>query len=72
MSRFDLFFVVLDTVNAEKDEMIARHILASHSERQEMADLIAAKMTMLSKVLRLARLINPVFTMEAMTVLRNA
>lgn len=72
MSRFDMFFVVLDRIDAHKDEMIARHILQSHSERQEMADLIASKMAFLAQVLRFARLVNPVFTLEAMTVLRNA
>lgn len=72
MSRFDMFFVLVDRIDAEKDEMIARHILASHSDRQEMADCIARRMTKLAKLLRFARLIEPVFTLDAMQVLRNA
>lgn len=71
MSRFDLFFCVLDRQDPEKDELIARHILASHSERAEMAQLIAQRMMWLAKMLRFARLIQPVLTLDAMKLLRD-
>lgn len=71
MSRFDLFFCVLDRSDPDKDEQIARHILCSHSERAEMAQLIAQKMSWLAKVLRFARLIQPVLTLDAMKLLRD-
>jgi DNA replication licensing factor MCM6 len=35
MSRFDLFFVVLDEPDAAADERIARHIVAVHQRREE-------------------------------------
>jgi len=72
MSRFDLFFVVLDKRDAEQDEMIARHILQSHAERKEMAEHIGERMGMLSRVLRMSRLIRPVLSLEAMERLRVA
>ena len=34
MSRFDLFFVVLDQVQKERDYLIARHILQVHRDRE--------------------------------------
>lgn len=72
MSRFDLFFVVVDKKDAERDEQIARHILRSHSEQQEMARNISERMQILSKILRLARLIKPVLSCEAMERLGEA
>lgn len=33
MSRFDLFFVVIDEINEEEDYLLARHVLNVHRER---------------------------------------
>lgn len=39
ISRFDLFFMIRDTLNKDRDEMIAKHILASHKVGEQMLQM---------------------------------
>ena len=39
ISRFDLFFMIRDTLNKERDEMIAAHILSSHKVGEQMLQM---------------------------------
>ncbi|KAJ1479284.1 MCM2/3/5 family-domain-containing protein, partial [Baffinella frigidus] len=70
MSRFDLFFVVLDQGNDVTDYNIARHILEVHREHARGGTGIIKKDTDFSKeelqrYIRYARTIKPKFTAEA-------
>ena len=64
MSRFDLFFVVLDECNEAVDEHLARHIVDIHRLRD---DAVQPEFSteQLQRYLRFARLFQPVFTDEA-------
>ncbi|KAG8861529.1 MCM DNA helicase complex subunit mcm6 [Serendipita sp. 411] len=68
MSRFDLFFVVLDEVGEERDKRLARHIVDVHRLRDEA---IKPEFTteQLQRYIRFARTFNPKFTPEAADVL---
>ncbi len=39
ISRFDLFFMIHDTLNKDRDEMIAKHILTSHKVGEQMLQM---------------------------------
>jgi DNA replicative helicase MCM subunit Mcm2 (Cdc46/Mcm family) len=58
MSRFDLFFVVLDEPGEERDARLARHIVDVHRLRD---DAIRPEFTteMLQRYIRFARTFNP-------------
>lgn len=58
MSRFDLFFVVLDEVGEERDKRLARHIVDVHRLRDEA---IRPEFTteQLQRYIRFARTFNP-------------
>ena len=64
MSRFDLFFVVLDECNEQVDEHLARHIVAIHQLKD---DAIEPEFSteVLQRYIRFARLFQPVFTDKA-------
>jgi len=64
MSRFDLFFVVLDECNEQVDEHLAKHIVDIHMLKD---DAIAPEFSteQLQRYIRFARLFQPVFTDEA-------
>lgn len=64
MSRFDLFFVVLDECNEQVDTNLARHIVRLHRLRDEH---ITPEFTteQLQRYIRYARTFKPVFTKEA-------
>ena len=58
MSRFDLFFVVLDEVRADRDFLLARHILNVHRDR-EAALKPKYSLDMLRRFIMFARAIKP-------------
>lgn len=64
MSRFDLFFVVLDECNEQVDQHLARHIVGLHQLKD---DAIEPEFSteQLQRYIRFARLFQPVFTEEA-------
>ncbi|KAK6544528.1 MCM DNA helicase complex subunit mcm6 [Orbilia ellipsospora] len=64
MSRFDLFFVVLDECNEQVDTNLARHIVRLHRLRDEH---ITPEFTteQLQRYIRYARTFKPTFTKEA-------
>lgn len=68
MSRFDLFFVVLDECNETVDERLARFIVNVHRLRD---DAITPEFSteQLQRYIRFARLFQPVFTEEAKVTL---
>jgi DNA replication licensing factor MCM6 len=68
LSRFDLFFVVLDDCNAAADNRVARHILKVH--RCEETTVTAPFTTeQMRRYFRLAKTINPRLTSESQRVL---
>jgi len=64
MSRFDLFFVVLDECNEAVDTHLARHIVAIHQLRDEAVQPEFSTEE-LQRYIRFARLFRPIFTDEA-------
>ncbi|EMC91863.1 hypothetical protein BAUCODRAFT_78904 [Baudoinia panamericana UAMH 10762] len=64
MSRFDLFFVVLDECNAQIDEHLARHIVAIHQLKDDAVEPEYST-EQLQRYIRFARLFQPVFTESA-------
>lgn len=68
MSRFDLFFVVLDECNEQTDTNLASHIVNLHRNRD---DAIEPEFTteQLQRYIRYARTFKPVFTEEAKQLL---
>ncbi|CAB9507868.1 Maternal DNA replication licensing factor mcm6 [Seminavis robusta] len=68
LSRFDLFFVVLDDCNPVADNRVARHILNVH--RCEEATVTAPfTMEQMRRYIRLARSFHPEMTAESQRVL---
>jgi DNA replication licensing factor MCM6 len=68
MSRFDLFFVVLDECNEAVDTKLAQHIVDVHRLRDNAVTPEFSTET-LQRYIRFARLFQPVFTEEAKTTL---
>lgn len=68
MSRFDLFFVILDECNESVDRHLAEHIVAIHQLRDEA---IQPEFTteQLQRYIRFARTFKPEFTPEAKALL---
>ncbi|KAI9780274.1 MAG: MCM DNA helicase complex subunit mcm6 [Geoglossum umbratile] len=68
MSRFDLFFVILDECNESVDRHLAQHIVNIHRLRDEA---VAPEFTteQLQRYIRFARTFKPVFTAEAKVLL---
>ncbi|KAF2772772.1 MCM-domain-containing protein [Teratosphaeria nubilosa] len=64
MSRFDLFFVVLDECKEEIDRMLAQHIVGLHQLKDEAIEPEFST-EQLQRYIRFARLFQPVFTDEA-------
>jgi len=83
MSRFDLFFVIIDECNAVVDEEIARHIIRTHrvpssslslslssSSPSSLSHFSAPFSTeQLKRYIKLARSFNPSFTLDGRRVL---
>eukprot|EP00826_Nyctotherus_ovalis_P007445 TRINITY_DN11868_c0_g1_i11.p1 TRINITY_DN11868_c0_g1~~TRINITY_DN11868_c0_g1_i11.p1 ORF type:complete len:521 (-),score=110.70 TRINITY_DN11868_c0_g1_i11:324-1886(-) len=70
MSRFDLFFIVLDKRMDEMDRAIARHIVNLH-RRKDDAIIPDFSTQDLQRYIRFARALKPQFTKEAAEVLRE-
>ena len=74
MSRFDLFFVILDECNPVTDEAIARHIIDVHREGggenlRMVSENVPFKTDQLRRYIRFARTMNPVMTKGSRRVL---
>lgn len=71
MSRFDLFFVVLDECDEWQDYSIAQFIVNYHVNKEKALkpDFTIPK---LQRYIRFARTIKPVFTKKAALELREA
>ncbi|KAM7193163.1 MCM2/3/5 family domain containing protein [Naviculisporaceae sp. PSN 640] len=68
MSRFDLFFVILDECNEQVDRHLAEHIVGIHQMRDE-AIVPEFSTEQLQRYIRFARTFRPEFTDEAKEVL---
>jgi DNA replication licensing factor MCM6 len=70
LSRFDLFFVVLDDCNPESDRQVANHILQIH-RCNEAATACKPPFTLdqMRRYIRFARTLNPKLTPESQRVL---
>ncbi|KAI9725232.1 MAG: MCM DNA helicase complex subunit mcm6 [Chrysothrix sp. TS-e1954] len=68
MSRFDLFFVVLDECNERVDRHLAEHIVAIHQLRDEAVQPEFST-AQLQRYIRFARTFTPEFTPEAKEML---
>ncbi|GAB1316740.1 MCM DNA helicase complex subunit mcm6 [Madurella fahalii] len=68
MSRFDLFFVILDECNEQVDRHLAEHIVGIHQMRDE-AVTPEFSTEQLQRYIRFARTFRPEFTDEAKEVL---
>ncbi|KAI8160231.1 DNA replication licensing factor mcm6 [Colletotrichum sp. SAR 10_70] len=68
MSRFDLFFVVLDECNDSVDRHLAEHIVGLHQLRDEAIEPEFST-EQLQRYIRFARTFRPEFTAEAREVL---
>lgn len=68
MSRFDLFFVVLDECNEQVDRHLAEHIVGVHQLRDAAVEPEWST-EQLQRFIRFARTFRPVFTDEAKEVL---
>lgn len=68
MSRFDLFFVVLDECNEAADERLADHIVALHMDGDEAIDPPFSS-AQLQRYIQYARTFKPQLTPEAQEVL---
>lgn len=68
LSRFDLFFVVLDDCNEEADRMVANHILKVHRCEDQEVETPYTKEQM-QRYIRFARTLNPKLTEESRDVL---
>ncbi|KAL1583410.1 hypothetical protein WHR41_07563 [Cladosporium halotolerans] len=68
MSRFDLFFVVLDECNEQIDDHLARHIVGIHQLKDDAVEPEFST-EQLQRYIRFARLFQPVFTDEAKVTL---
>ena len=68
LSRFDLFFVVLDDCNPESDRQVARHILKVHRCQEEAVRPPFTKDQM-RRYIRFARTLNPKITPESQRVM---
>ena len=72
MSRFDLFFIILDECNPVLDESIARHIINVHqdSERKKLLTTdVPFTQQQLQRYIRYAKCINPQLTQDSRKVL---
>ncbi|KAL6929383.1 hypothetical protein ACO0SA_000783 [Hanseniaspora valbyensis] len=70
MSRFDLFFVVLDDYNESVDTNLANHIVNLHMKRDEAIDPPYSKEQVL-RYLKYAKTFKPMLTEEAQDFLVN-
>jgi len=71
MSRFDLFFVILDECSPVVDESIARHIVGVHKEGglEKSSNNVPFTREQIQRYIQFARSISPIITPEAAPVL---
>jgi DNA replication licensing factor MCM6 len=71
LSRFDLFFVVLDDCNPEADRKVAQHILNVHRCEDQSSIMKKAPFTkdQMRRYIKFARTLTPKVTPEAQTVM---
>jgi DNA replication licensing factor MCM6 len=68
MSRFDLFFVVLDECDEDTDKKIAQHIVKIHQKREEAIDPPYSS-SQLYNYIRAAKTIKPTIRQHKKTFL---
>src|SRR5438270_152745 len=68
MSRFDLFFVVIDECNSDVDELIARHITRTHRHGDDAINPPYTT-TQLQQYIKFARELKPQLTENARELL---
>ena len=70
LTRFDLIFIVRDSPDKEKDNLIASHILEIH-RNTEQAARPAIDIDLFSKYLAYTKQIEPALTPEAIDIVRS-
>ncbi len=70
LTRFDLIFIVRDSPDKEKDNLVASHILEIH-RNTEQAARPAIDIDLFSKYLAYAKQIEPALTPEAIDIVRS-
>jgi replicative DNA helicase Mcm len=70
LTRFDLIFIVRDSPDKEKDNLVASHILEIHRD-SEQAARPAIDTDLFSKYLSYAKQIEPALTPEAIDIVRS-
>jgi replicative DNA helicase Mcm len=70
LTRFDLIFIVRDSPDKEKDNLVASHILEIH-RNTEQAARPAIDIDLFSKYLSYAKQIEPALTPEAIDIVRS-
>jgi replicative DNA helicase Mcm len=70
LTRFDLIFIVRDSPDKEKDNLVASHILEIHRDTEKAARP-AIDIDLFSKYLAYAKQIEPALTPEAIDIVRS-
>src|SRR3989449_1229574 len=70
LTRFDLIFIVRDTPEKERDNLIASHILEIHRDAEHAAKP-AIDIDLFSKYLAFSKQIEPRLTIEAIDIIRS-
>jgi replicative DNA helicase Mcm len=70
LTRFDLIFIVRDSPDKEKDNLVASHILEIHRDTKHAARP-AIDIDLFSKYLSYAKQIEPALTLEAIDIIRG-
>jgi replicative DNA helicase Mcm len=70
LTRFDLIFIVRDSPDKEKDNLVASHILEIHRDTEKAAKP-AIEIDLFSKYLAYAKQIEPALTLEAIDIVRS-
>jgi replicative DNA helicase Mcm len=70
LTRFDLIFIVRDSPDKEKDNLVASHILEIHRDTEKAARP-AIDIDLFSKYLSYAKQIEPALTPEAIDIVRS-
>jgi replicative DNA helicase Mcm len=70
LTRFDLIFIVRDSPDKEKDNLVASHILEIHRDTEHAARP-AIDIDLFSKYLSYAKQIEPALTPEAIDIIRS-
>ena len=70
LTRFDLIFIVRDSPDKEKDNLVASHILEIHRDNEHAARPVI-DIDLFSKYLSYAKQIEPALTPEAIDIIRS-